>query len=82
MSELNSGLVIGKAQPFSADAVYTVSVTIDGVKYGLIVAKQTAPNGIKCLAGHDILRSANPDFNFYPLIADAINECENCSAAQ
>lgn len=69
-------LAICNAEVFEAEKVYSVKVIIRGREYSLLVARQTASNGIKCLVGHDILRSCEPDFNFYHEVSEAIRKCD------
>jgi hypothetical protein len=73
-------LIIHDAQVFEeAEKVYFVNVSVDGKEYSLLIAKHTVANGIKCLAGQDILLPFEPDFNFYHNIGDAIKKCDESS---
>lgn len=76
MSKQPPNFVVGDAQVLEVESVYSVNVSIRGVDYVLLVARHTASNGIRCLTGHDILRSAEPDFNFYPAISAALKKCD------
>jgi hypothetical protein len=76
MSGSSGELIIGEALLLEVEQAYSVSVSIRGISYGLLVARHTEANGIRCIAGHDILRSAEPDFNFYSKISEAIMACD------
>ena len=76
MSENSPNLVVGDARVLEVERVYSVSVSIRGVDYSFLVARHTASNGIRCLVGHDILRCAEPDFNFYSEVSAALEKCD------
>ena len=81
MVDKSMDLVVGDAKPISVDVdqVYSVHIWVDGRPHTLVVAAYTQPNGIGCLAGHELLRAFNPKQNFYSEVGDAIQRCRSDS---